>query len=127
MKACCHASLISQVASKGAMYKVKMVLRACKSGAVSHTKGSRNGSVGPLCPALIFTLRFKQTSLCGGLWPAGRTVCTAVIGLIKEPLLPRSATFSSYNNIGPQSCSNSTAAFLPRSRNKFKMNSISSS
>lgn len=49
MKVCCHASLISQVASKGAMYKVKMVLRACKSGAVSHTEGSTNGSVGPLC------------------------------------------------------------------------------
>lgn len=49
MKVCYHASLISQVASKGAMYKVKMVLRACKSGAVSHTQGSTNVSVGPLC------------------------------------------------------------------------------
>lgn len=49
MKACCHASLISQVASKGVMYKVKMVLRAHRSGAVSHTKGNTNGSVGPLC------------------------------------------------------------------------------
>lgn len=39
MKARCHASLISQVASKGAMYKVKMALRACRSRAVTHTGG----------------------------------------------------------------------------------------
>lgn len=74
MKACCHASLISQVASKGAMYKVKMVLWACRSGAVSHTNGSTYDSVGPPCPDLdihvqtqVNTLLWRFVACRGGL------------------------------------------------------------
>lgn len=70
MKACCHASLISQVASKGAMYKVKMVLWACRSGAVSHTNGSTYDSVGPPCLDLdiqVNTLLWRFVACWGGL------------------------------------------------------------
>ncbi len=63
MKACCHASLISQVASRGAMYKVKMVLRACRSGAVSHTKGSTNRSVGPQWPGADIHIQTQANKL----------------------------------------------------------------
>lgn len=68
----------------------------------------------PCAQTLIATFRLKQASL---LWRfvACREDCLHHCDRAhKEPLLPRSATFSTYNNIGPQSCSNSTAAFLPR-------------
>lgn len=57
--------------------------------------------LGPCAQTLISTLRFKQTSLYGDfcLHHCDRAH--------KEPLLPLAATFSTYNNIGPQACSNS--------------------
>ncbi len=45
------------------MYKVKMVLQACRSEAVSHTKRSTNGSVGPLCPGPDIHARVQATKL----------------------------------------------------------------
>ncbi|KAM7370158.1 hypothetical protein PAMP_011436 [Pampus punctatissimus] len=56
-----HRLVILVAASKGVMYKVKIVLQACRSGVVSHTEGSMNG----LCTGPDIHTQIQE-SLCGG-------------------------------------------------------------